>query len=149
MIKDKFKEMLSHISRDFSLDLIFLFGSQKEKGLFFLEGKQVEVKDPLADLDIGIVFRKMSFPEKPYKIFGLLYGKLAEIFSPIKIDLVFLQETESTFQFEAIKGFCIYKSNQETLENYVELVLKFAADWKVFRDRIDREFLGIGENYGK
>ena len=65
------------------------------------------------------------------------------------VDLVFLQETESTFQFEAIKGVCIHKSNQEILENYIEYVLKFAADWKVFRDRIDREFLGAGGEYGK
>lgn len=141
--------MLSKIGRDFSIDLIFLFGSQKEKGLSVLEGREVQVTDPLADLDIGIVFRKGLFPQKPYKVFGPLYFQLCEVFTPLKIDLVFLQETESTFQFEAIKGVCIHKSDQEILENYIEHVLKFAADWKVFRDRIDREFLGIGENYGK
>jgi uncharacterized protein len=149
MIKNEYKEMLLKISRDFSINLVFLFGSQKEKGLSVLEGREVQVIDPMADLDIGVVFKKGSFPKRPYKIFGPLYFELCEIFSPLKIDLVFLQETESTFQFEAIKGVCIYKSDQEILENYIEHVLKFAADWKVFRDRIDREFLGIGGKYGK
>ncbi|ODS32970.1 MAG: hypothetical protein SCARUB_01909 [Candidatus Scalindua rubra] len=149
MIKNKFKEMLSKISRDFSIDLMFLFGSQRDKGLSILKGEEVDVIDPLADMDIGVVFKKESFPQKPYKVFGPLYFELCEVFSPLKIDLVFLQETESTFQFEAIKGVCIHKSDQEILENYIEYVLKFAADWKVFRDRIDREFLGIGGKYGK
>lgn len=149
MIKNKFKEMLSRISRDFSIDLIFLFGSQRDKELAILKGEEAELIDPLADLDIGVVFKKKSFPQKPYNIFGPLYFKLCEVFNPLKIDLVFLQETESTFQFEAIKGVCVHKSDQEILENYIEYVLKFAADWKVFRDRIDREFLGIGGKYGK
>lgn len=53
LIKNEYKEMLLKICRDFSIDLIFLFGSQKEKGLSILKGEEVQITDPLADMDIG------------------------------------------------------------------------------------------------
>ena len=134
---------LSKIAEDFSIELIFLFGSQKENGYRILKGENIEIKDPITDLDIGVVFKKGFFPQKPYVIFGPLYFELAEVFHPLTTDLIFLEKTDSTFQFEAIKGICIFNTDMETLENYIEKVLTFAADWKVFRDRIDQDFLKI------
>jgi len=145
----KLKERFLKIAEDFSVELIFLFGSQKEKGYSLLKGEKIRDTDPLADLDVGVVFKKGAFPKKPYKNFGSLYFEFAEIFSPLKIDLVFLQETESVLQFEAIKGICVFKKSREALDDYIERVLKFAADWKVMRDRIDNEFLGLGARYDK
>jgi len=143
------RERIAEISRSFSLDLIFLFGSQKEKGLAVLRGKPVEAPDPLADLDIGVVFAGGAFPERPYKVFGPLYAEFEEVFQPLQVDLVFLQETESTFQFEAIQGACIYCPDQEVLENYIERVLKFAADWKYVREKINQEFLLRTDGHGQ
>jgi len=134
-------EKVSGIARSFSLDLVFLFGSQREKGLCVLRGETVNTRDPLADLDVGVVFPTGAFPDRPFKVFGPLYAEFQEVFRPLKLDLVFLQETESTFQFEAIQGACVYCSDQETLENYVERVLKFASDWKFTREKINQEFL--------
>ncbi len=136
-------QKLLKIAEDFSIELIFLFGSQKESGYRILKGEDIEIPDPLTDLDIGVVFKKGFFPRKPYDIFGPLYFELAAVFHPLKPDLILLEKTDSTFQFEAIKGICIFNTDIETLENYIEKVLTFAADWKVFRDRIDQDFLNI------
>ena len=53
---------LLKIAEDFSLELIFLFGSQKENGYSILQGENSEVVDPLSDLDVGVVFKKGAFP---------------------------------------------------------------------------------------
>lgn len=136
-------DKLIKIAEDSSIELIFLFGSQKENGYKILRGEDIKITDPLTDLDVGVVFKKGFFPRKPYEIFGPVYFELAEVFHPLKPDLIFLEKTDSTFQFEAIKGICIFYSDMERLEDYIEKVLTYAADWKVFRDRIDHDFLSM------
>lgn len=143
------REEIAEVSRAFSLDLVFLFGSQKDRGLSLLQGNPVDAQDPLADLDIGVVFAPGAFPPQPYKVFGTLYADLQEIFRPLKVDLVFLEETESTFQFEAIRGACVFCRDQEILENYIERVLRRASDWHYTRKKIDQEFLARTESHGE
>lgn len=142
-------QKIAEVARAFSIDLVFLFGSQKDTGLAILRGESARVRDPLADLDIGVVFAAGAFPAKPFQVFGPLYAELQEIFHPLSPDLVFLEETESTFQFEAIRGACVYCSNQETLNNYIEHVLRTASDWMYMREKIDKEYLSESESHGQ
>ncbi|MBO8138797.1 MAG: nucleotidyltransferase domain-containing protein, partial [Desulfotomaculum sp.] len=67
-------------------------------------------KDPLADLDLGIILDDEGrlTGSSMYELHSTLYNQLDELFLPLSLDLVFLQETHSVFQFEAVKGICIY-----------------------------------------
>ncbi len=143
------RQRIEQLARAFSIDLVFLFGSQKNEGLAVLEGKSARAQDALSDLDIGVVFAPGAFPARPFEVFGPLYAEFQEIFHPLRPDLVFLEETESTFQFEAIRGACVYCSDKEILENYVEQVLRTASDWIYMREMIDREYLSGSKCHGE
>lgn len=40
----------------YNIGLAYFFGSQKDNALKLLEGEKVEIIDPLADIDLGVVF---------------------------------------------------------------------------------------------
>ena len=70
---------------------------------------------------------------------------MEDIFKPYKLDLVFLQECHSVFQFEAIKGICVYSISEEFKDNYEMMILRKSADFKYVLDRFYEEAL---EEYG-
>lgn len=98
-------DKLNAIFRRHGVKIAYLFGSQKEKGRGFLKGTPVEAEKG-SDLDIGVVFERL--PDKAFLLYGEIYAELSDLFLPFKIDPVFLQETDSLFQYEAIKGEVIY-----------------------------------------
>jgi len=134
---------LKTLFQKYEVKIAYLFGSQKEKGIEFLKGRTAE-SEKGSDLDIGVVFERL--PDKAFLIYGEIYAELADIFEPFNIDLVFLQETDSLFQYEAIKGEVIYCEDQEFLDEYEERVMKKAGDlaykWKEF----ERDFLEAIKN---
>lgn len=69
-----------------------------------------------------------------YKLHSTLYNQLDELFLPLCLDLVFLQETHSVFQFEAIKGICIYAVSEGIKEEYEHNIL--AIDNKQLADQL-------------
>lgn len=85
---------LPEIFKKYGVKIVYIFGSQKEKGLLFLQGKAVSTEKG-SDLDIGVVFE--SLPENRMEIYGELYADLTEFFEPFNIDLIFLQETNPLF----------------------------------------------------
>jgi len=111
------------------LKLCYLFGSQANSGLKILRGKKVKVMDAESDLDIGIVF-KHGLPSNKRVIYGEIYNEFSEIFTPLKVDLIFLEEVDYLLQYEAINGILIFKESIKTKGEYEERVLKFAADFK-------------------
>lgn len=88
------------------------------EGMALLDNKAPGKIDPLADLDVGIVFMKaVTDPKERIKIYGRLYVNLSDLFSPFPLDLVFLQETGIMLQFEAINSQLIYSCD---LVNYIK-----------------------------
>ena len=67
------------------------------------------------------------------------------IFKTYKLELVFLQECQSVFQFEAIKGICIFSISEEFKDNYEMMILRKSADFKYVLDKFCEEAL---EEYG-
>ncbi len=135
---DKIKE----ISQKYKIALIYLFGSQKENALKLLEGEDVSIEDPLADIDVGLVFIEdiESIPER-YKVYADIYNELEDLFKPYPLDLVFLQECHSVFQVEAIKGICIYSISEDFKDDYEMMILRRSADFKYDLDRFIEEAL--------
>ena len=57
------REKLIHIFKKHGVRIAYLFGSQNEAGISFLEGVAQKIDDEV-DLDIGVVFK--TFPENAF-----------------------------------------------------------------------------------
>ena len=135
-------ERLKKICQKYNIALAYLFGSQKENALRILEDKDVSINDPLADIDVGIVFSyDIENVKERYKLYGDIYNELEELFKPYPLDLIFLQESHSVFQVEALKGICIYSVSEEFKDNYEMMILRRAADFKYVLEKYIEEAL--------
>lgn len=130
------------ICKKYDIALAYLFGSQQENALRLLEGRKVVIDDPLADIDIGVVFLQ-SIERIPvrHKVYAQMYNDLEDIFSPYKLDLSFMQENHSVFQVEALKGICIYSISEQFKDDYEMMILRRAADFKYVLDKYNEEVL--------
>jgi len=137
----KYRELVSICERH-GVALLYLFGSQAAAGFDLLAGAQVGVVDPLADLDVGVVTDGL-LPPPPQRVryYAALFNKLTDLFSPLPLDLVLLEENHSVFQAEALKGICLYQVSQEKREAYEMMVLRRAADFRPFLERYFQEAL--------
>jgi len=149
MVSPRFHE-ITRICEKHGIALMCLFGSQADAGLAYLEGKEVHTgDDPLADLDIGVVFLKGLPKEDTATLYASIYNDLGDVFFPFVLDLSFLEENHSVFQAEALTGICVYAVNEEFRERYTEDVLRRAADFKPFWDRYLDEYLEGVLNHGQ
>ncbi len=135
------RKEISRLCEDFGAALLYLFGSQAEKGYAYIRGTRVQVEDPLADLDIGAVFRQQLPETGAVDLYADLYHALQEVFDIFRVDLVFLQEQHSVFQANAISGRCIYAGSPPFRDRYEEDILRRAADFKPFLERYLDEYL--------
>ncbi len=139
---DRLKEICQHNG----IILAYLFGSQAQNGYNIIKGNRALSTDHFADLDLGIVLDDEDrLTGSMYKLHSAIYNELDELFLPLQLDLVFLQETHSVFQFEAIKGICIYEVNESTRDAYEDRILARAADFRWMLEQYYRERLeGLG-----
>lgn len=131
------REKLTHIFKKHGVRIAYLFGSQKKAGIAFLEGGATKIDDEV-DLDIGVVFK--TFPEDPFEAYGELYADLSLFFEPFTVDIVFLQETDALFQYEAITGELVFSDDDLYLEEYEEQVMKRASDLSFKRNEFEKDF---------
>jgi len=132
------RDEIREIFKRYNVKIAYLFGSQRDKGLAFLNGQPGD-SEKGSDLDIGVVFSRL--PQKRMDTYGGLYADLSIFFEPFNIDLVFLQETNSLFQYEAIRGIPIYCDDEDFLDEYEERVMKRAEDLAYKRRQFERDFL--------
>jgi predicted nucleotidyltransferase len=126
------------IAKKYGIALIYLFGSQAENGARYLAGDHKGVED-LSDLDVAVAFE--NIPAEAIKIYGTLYKEFSEIFAPFYIDLVFMHEVETLFQYEIIKGERIFEKDEFLTDELEERIMKMAEDL-AFKQRImNREIL--------
>jgi hypothetical protein len=130
------------ICQKYNIALVYLFGSQKENSLNILNKEKVDIKDPLADIDVGIVFSQdiESIPDR-HKVYSNIYNDFEDLFLPYHLDLVFLQECHSVFQSEALLGICVYSISEEFKDEYEMMVLRRAADFKYVLDKYAEDAL--------
>jgi predicted nucleotidyltransferase len=132
------KSSVQDLARKFDCVLIYLFGSQAEKGKRYLEGEEISL-DPYSDLDVAVAFRNLS--TGTIKIYGEIYKEISEIFGPFNIDLIFIQEMSPLFQYEIIKGVRIYERDERIAEEFEEGVMKRAEDLTFKKRILDREIM--------
>lgn len=121
----------------------YLFGSQKEAGVAFLKNAILHI-DKEADLDIGVVFERL--PGDVFDTYGELYAELSVFFDPFNIDLVFLQETDPFFQYEAILGELICCDDESFIDEYEEKVMKVASDLSFKKAESEKDFIEAVKN---
>lgn len=117
--------------------LAYLFGSNQEAGLRFLDGLPFE-KQQTSDLDVGLLIPPSS--ETMYETYGNLYLELSRVFKPFDIDIVLLHEVHSLLKYEIISGHRIYAEDEQFADDYEDLVVKFASDLAVKRRMFEPDF---------
>ena len=133
---------LYRICEGYTILAVYLFGSMANEGVALLDNKLPVNLDPLADLDVGVVFlQTVSDPKERIELYKKLYSDLSDLFSPLSLDLVFLQETGVIIQSEAINGQLIYSRDDDQRTDYEERVIKFYQDWKPVYDQYTNEVL--------
>lgn len=133
----KIKEM-RNIANKFGIAAIYLFGSQSEKGARYLQGAGTNVEE-LSDLDAAVFFK--DIPSDPMRVYGALYKELSEVFEPFSIDLVFMHEVDTLFQYEIIKGIRAFAKDASLADELEEMIMKRAEDLAFKKRIMDREIL--------
>ncbi len=136
-------EAFQRVCREHGLALVYLFGSQAANALRMLHDEEVELRDPLADIDIGVVTVRPlpSDARGRLEMYTSLYSDLADFFAPYAVDLVLLEEHHSVFQAEALAGICVFEASPAFRDRYEMSILRRAADFKPFLDRFHQEVL--------
>lgn len=130
------------ICSKYNIGLVYLFGSQKENALKILKGEKIKIDDPLADIDMGIVFAtNIEHILERYRFYADIYNEMEELFKPYQLDLVFLQECHSVFQVEALKGICVYSVSEDFKDSYEMMILRRSADFRYVLDKYYEEAL--------
>ncbi len=137
-------DRIRKICYKFGISLCYLFGSQAEKGLALLEGREVEVADPESDIDFAVLFR--NIPDSPLKTYARLSMELQDTVSPFRADLLFLHEVDHLIQLEAIRGICVYSESDAVREEYEDRVLMFAADELVIMKKNEKDLFELIED---
>jgi predicted nucleotidyltransferase len=126
------------LAERYGIASIYLFGSQSDDGLRYLKGKE---RSPgmFSDLDIAVAFRNPS--GETFQLYGELYRELSELFPPYAVDLVFMHEVDTLFQYEIIKGHRIYEKDEILADECEESILKRAEDLSFKKKLFDREVM--------
>lgn len=141
------KKDITDIAKRFGCSLIYLFGSQAEKGKEFIEGDDA-APEPFSDLDVAVAFENP--PTEIIKIYGEMYKEFSKLFEPFNIDLVFMHEMSGLFQYEIIKGVRIYEKDEHAADEFEEEVMKRAEDMLFKKKIFDREIMeAIEDGYSE
>lgn len=73
------------------------------------------------------------------RVFSDLHNDLQEVFDPLRLDLSLLEENHSVFQFEAVKGICIYARDESVRDRYEMDIMRRAADFRPVLEAFLRE----------
>lgn len=131
------------IAEKYCIILIYLFGSEAKRGKIYFEGGKV-MPHPFSDLDVAVAFEKA--PQEPMETYGCLYREISEVFFPFNVDLLFMQEVDTLFQYEIIKGIRIYVSDEFVADEFEEGIMKM-SEGLLFKKRVlDLDIMETVEN---
>lgn len=138
-----FENRIRAIAQKYGIILIYLFGSEAERGRIYLEGERVS-PHPFSDLDVAVAFEKA--PPEPMETYGRLYREISEIFAPFNVDLLFMQEVNMLFQHEIIRGIRIYASDEWIADEFEEGILKKSEDLLHKKRILEHDIMEAVEN---
>jgi len=129
---------IRELAEEYGIILVYLFGSQAEKGAKYLNGAKVR-PDEFSDLDVAVAFKNP--PSNAIKIYGRLYKDFSEIFDHLSIDLIFIHEVDTLFQYEIIKRIRIFEEDASSADELEERIMKMAEDLAFKKRILNKEIL--------
>jgi len=132
------REALERLCRERGLLAVYLFGSRADDGLRLLQGEPVQGEG--SDLDVGIVT-----PDPGVDLHTLVDLDLAfaEVFEPLRVDLVPIQRVDPLFQARIIDGHRIFTGDSTQADLYELLVFRRAADMLPLQRARELELFGV------
>lgn len=137
-IKMDKKKNIKAIAEKYGIVLIYLFGSLTEKGVSHIK-QTGTMPDTVSDLDVAVAFDNL--PGEMIKLYGRLYREISDLFERFHIDLVFMHEVDTLFQYEIIKGERIYEKDEQYADDFEERIMKRAEDLIFKRRILDNEIM--------
>lgn len=126
------KKDIRDIAERFGCIIIYFFGSQADMGKRYIEGEDIK-PDIFSDLDIAVVFENP--PIEAMKIYGNLFKEISKALDLFSIDLVFMHDVDTLFQYEIIKGSRVYEKDERIADEFEEKIMKIAGDLS-FKEKI-------------
>ncbi|MGB7297088.1 MAG: nucleotidyltransferase domain-containing protein [Candidatus Aminicenantales bacterium] len=126
------------LAEEYGIILVYLFGSQAEKGAKYLQGAKIRPEE-FSDLDVAVAFENP--PSNAVKIYGRLYKDLSEVFDCFSVDLIFTHEVDTLFQYEIIKGMRIFEKDASSADEFEERIMKMAEDLAFKKRILNKEIL--------
>ncbi len=136
-------DRIQSLAGEFGMILIYLFGSRSDEGEKYLQGVESTQASP-SDLDIAVFFDNP--PADRMEVYGRLYRSFSQIFDPFNIDLVFMDEVDTLFRFEIIKGVRIYAKDEDFADIFEESIMKKAGDLLFKKRMMNKEIMEAVEN---
>lgn len=130
---------LRSIGQDRDAIVIYLFGSRVADGLRRLASEDVG-DGTGSDLDVGVVLRRPF--EDPMLGFGGLHADLSELFAPLRVDLVLLDQADAFLREAAVQGTEIYCGDAHARDLWELDALRRAGDLLPIQRELERMLYG-------
>lgn len=126
---EKKRQAFATVLKANGVGLAYFFGSQKELGPLLLDGQEV-AGAPESDLDLGVVLLEHPWNYREgEKLRRRLQDDLAELFNPVRLHLLLLEEENGHVQYAAIRGIPVYGPDAEFAREFRRKVLTLYGDW--------------------
>ncbi len=118
---------LGQIAKDFSLEIIYAFGSHAKDAAAWVEGKMNKLSfAPGSDLDIGVKpARDIKLDIEQKVELALLFE---DLFSAPRVDLIVIPEVDPFIAANIIRGERIYAQDEDLANEYDLYILRRAGD---------------------
>ena len=134
---------LTKIAQQFSLDIIYAFGSHAKEALAFLKGEVKHISfPPRSDLDIGVKPAKGKKLDVHQKVeLALLFE---DLFSAPRVDLIVIPEVDPFLVLDIIRGEVLYCSDRDEEARFELFVLRKAGDLAYYKKERIRTIIKEG-----
>lgn len=132
------REALAAVCRAHGLLAAYLFGSRATDGLRLLDGEAASAAG--SDLDIGIVATPPGLDLD--RLIATDLG-FADLFAPLRVDVVPVDRVDSLFQLRVIEGHRIFTADSTAADLFELLVFRRAADILPYQRQREIELYGV------
>ncbi|MBW1981987.1 MAG: hypothetical protein JRJ12_12285 [Deltaproteobacteria bacterium] len=124
---NKRRQDLRRLAQQFSIHIIYAFGSYARQVAEWMEGKAGSLSIPAgSDLDIGVKPQKSERLHVTQKV--ALAQALEDLFSVSRVDLVVLPEADPFVAANIIRGERLYAQDEYLADEYDLYILRRAGD---------------------
>lgn len=133
------KEKIKEIAEQYTLQLIYAFGSRANEALMMVEGKLRYLSEGPSDLDIGIGPQNTLTVEEKVEI----ALALEEIFDVARVDLVVLSESPLFLSLRIVTEELLYAKDTTFEAEYQLYIMRRAAELISYERMKEKMVLGV------